>query len=196
VYLLCLWVQRARRIRVGGLGRFAFPAGIYLYAGSARRALRARLGRHGRRRKPLRWHIDYLRRHARPVAAAVAPWARGRECAVARAALALPGARAVVPGFGSSDCRCRAHLIHIGDGADAPRGSEGGKAMKASANQAGKAAGNDLHTLAALARELKASPAALRKAVQSAGIKPDAVRCGCAYYGPSARAAIKKLVTS
>lgn len=52
----------------------------------------------------------------------------------------------------------------------------------------------DLLTLAAAAKELGASPAALRKAVQAAGIQPDAVRCGCSYYGPKARAAMKRLV--
>ena len=121
VYLLLLWLGRRRRIRVGSLGTVSFPVGLYLYAGSARRGLGARIGRHRRRIKSPHWHIDYLRRHARLLGAAVAPWAPGRECGVARAALGLLAARAVAPGFGSSDCGCLAHLAHVGDGAGLAR---------------------------------------------------------------------------
>ena len=55
---------------------------------------------------------------------------------------------------------------------------------------------NDLKTLAAAAKELGASPAALRKAVKAASIHPDVVRCGCAYYGLKVRAAMRKCVTA
>ena len=116
VYLLILRLARGRRIRVGRLGRIPFPAGLYLYAGSARGCLGPRLARHRRREKPARWHIDYLRRHARLVGAAVAPWGPGRECALARAALGARGVREVARGFGSSDCGCPAHLAHLGGG--------------------------------------------------------------------------------
>lgn len=133
VYLLILWLGRRRRIRVGSLGPVSFPAGLYLYSGSGRRCLAARIGRHRRRIKPARWHIDYLRRHAQLIGAAVAPWAPGRECAVARAALGAPGAREVAHGFGSSGCGCPAHLAHLGGGT----GKDG---MRARATQAVRAA--------------------------------------------------------
>ena len=113
VYLLFLWLERPRRIRIGALGRIAFGEGLYLYAGSGRRTLRARIGRHRRRVKPPRWHIDYLRRHTLLLGAVVVPWVPGRECGVARAALVFSGAEAPVPGFGSSDCGCAAHLAHF-----------------------------------------------------------------------------------
>ncbi len=61
--------------------------------------------------------------------------------------------------------------------------------MKVGAKKTGQ---KDLKTLAAVAKELGASPTVLRRAVQAGGIQPDAVRCGCAYYGPKARAAMRK----
>jgi len=41
------------------LGEFDFPAGIRLH-GSAKRNFEARIARHLRQEKTLRWHIDYL----------------------------------------------------------------------------------------------------------------------------------------
>ena len=48
------------RFTVGGLGTFDFPAGCYVYTGSPKRNLHARVARHHSRGKRLRWHIDYL----------------------------------------------------------------------------------------------------------------------------------------
>jgi Uri superfamily endonuclease len=99
------------RVAVGRLGVFDFPAGSYIYTGSARRNPEARVARHLRREKKLHWHIDYL---------LAAPGARvtgvvrhaGAECAVNRL---VAGAR-VAPGFGASDCRagCGSHLKYLG----------------------------------------------------------------------------------
>lgn len=109
-YQLRIEVARPLRLAVGRLGRFDFPAGIYLYTGSARRNLEARIARHLRREKTLRWHIDYL---------LVAPGVRvldvarsRRECRWNRA---QPG-EMPVPGFGASDCRsgCGSHLKRVG----------------------------------------------------------------------------------
>lgn len=110
-YQLLLWLESPMQVAVGRLGSVAFPAGWYVYTGSARGGLAARVARHLRRRKRRRWHIDYLLAHAR-VAAVLCRAGDGRgECAHSRAALALPGARVVVAGFGASDCRCPAHLV-------------------------------------------------------------------------------------
>ncbi|MBN1810373.1 MAG: GIY-YIG nuclease family protein [Anaerolineae bacterium] len=102
-------------ICVGRLGWFHFPAGWYVYVGSARGpgGLAARLARHLRPLKPLHWHVDYLRAHASPVEIWYATGAQKRECAWARALLGLPGASVPVPRFGASDCRCSTHLIHF-----------------------------------------------------------------------------------
>ncbi len=113
-YCLILELPRALAIRVGRLGTFRFPAGTYVYAGSALGGIDARVGRHLRRRKRKRWHIDYLLAHAR-VADVLRIEARHRvECEMNRLALRVPGARTAVPGFGSSDCACSSHLTFWG----------------------------------------------------------------------------------
>jgi len=110
VYIAVFRLTRARRIAIGRLGRFAFPAGVYLYVGSAQRNRDARLARHARRRKPLRWHIDYLSTKADMLGAILLPGRKARECAVAEE-LARTVARPVAR-FGASDCRCGGHLFH------------------------------------------------------------------------------------
>ncbi len=111
-YQLAVLLARPARIAVGRLGEFAFPAGRYIYTGSARRGLDARVRRHLSRAKRLRWHIDYLL--AAPGASIVDVTLSGEsECALnqrTRGAI-------VVPGFGASDCRCGcgSHLKFAGD---------------------------------------------------------------------------------
>lgn len=114
-YALVMRLSHRLAIDVGQLGRFEFPAGWYAYVGSAvgPGGLAARVGRHRRASKTLHWHVDYLRAHARAIAVwyAIGDW--DRECAWAAALSILPGASVPVPGFGSSDCRCAAHLIYF-----------------------------------------------------------------------------------
>ena len=114
-YAPILKLGRTAAITVGQLGRFRFPAGWYAYAGSARGpgGLAARVSRHTRSPKPLRWHVDYLRACAYPIAAWHAVGTRKRECAWAKALAKLPGASVPVPRFGASDCRCPTHLFHF-----------------------------------------------------------------------------------
>ena len=114
-YVLILHLPRPTTITVGRLGRFQFPAGWYAYAGSAHGpgGLAARVARHLRESKPLRWHVDYLRAHARPIKVWYTEDHRRRECAWAAALSALPDAFIPAPRCGASDCRCPAHLIHF-----------------------------------------------------------------------------------
>lgn len=102
-------------ITIGRLGIFTFPAGYYLYLGSAHSGLWPRLQRHLRREKKLRWHIDYLRRQAQVIEVWYLVSAEPVECLWAQAAATMLGAWIPVPGFGSSDCRCRSHLIHYAE---------------------------------------------------------------------------------
>jgi sugar fermentation stimulation protein A len=111
VYHLVVHLAKRTTLRVGRLGQFAFPAGYYVYTGSAMSGLEARLARHRRRRKKLRWHIDYLLRRAELVDAVAVPSRRSIECARNRRVLRMQGADVIAPGFGSSDCRCPAHLV-------------------------------------------------------------------------------------
>jgi Uri superfamily endonuclease len=118
-YLLLLELPAPARLPVGRLGEYDFPAGFYLYCGSAfgPGGLAARLGRHLNPQPPLalHWHIDYLRARAAVIAHA---WQTGQqlECAWAQALFHL-GGQAVVPAFGSSDCRsgCPAHLLFFAE---------------------------------------------------------------------------------
>ena len=114
-YVLVLRLLQSTTISVGRLGRFRFPAGWYGYVGSARGpgGLSARLSRHLRSPKPLRWHADYLRAAARPLAVWHTVGAAKRECVWAKALSELPGASYPVPRFGASDCGCPAHLLHF-----------------------------------------------------------------------------------
>jgi Uri superfamily endonuclease len=106
-------MPKARTITVGSLGSFAFPAGHYVYTGSAKKGLGSRIARHLRRRKKLRWHIDYLLRYGRVLE--VKRYHNERsECELSREVEKLPGSRVVAPGFGSSDCECATHLFFFG----------------------------------------------------------------------------------
>lgn len=113
-YALILTLPSLHTLTIGKLGTFCFPAGHYLYTGSALGpgGLAARLARHCRIDKKKHWHIDYLRSVGR--LEQVWSWigAEPAECQWAAAALRLPGAKIPAPRFGASDCRCPAHLFH------------------------------------------------------------------------------------
>ncbi len=111
VYVLWLWLPERQQVQVGALGWHHFPPGFYAYAGSAQRNLPARLQRHARLVKPLKWHIDYLRPHTRLLGTAAGPAGKSVECMLAKALGGLAGADVPVPGFGASDCKCRSHLV-------------------------------------------------------------------------------------
>jgi Uri superfamily endonuclease len=112
-YALVIALERESTVAVGKLGHFAFPPGYYVYAGSARGGLPQRVGRHLRRQKRLRWHIDYLLERAEVVEVWYAPGDERRECLWAATAREMPQAHIIAPRFGSSDCRCRSHLLYF-----------------------------------------------------------------------------------
>ena len=111
VYAAIFRLRRPRRLHVGRLGALLFPAGLYVYVGSAQRNLPARLRRHGLRHKPLRWHIDYLSIRAELIGAVVVRGPKTLECKLA-AKLAQFAAQSV-PAFGCTDCCCRSHLFRL-----------------------------------------------------------------------------------
>ena len=111
-YALLLHNKRAQTISVGKLGTFTFSRGFYVYTGSAfgPGGLPARVGRHLKPNKPLRWHIDYLT----ACFSVVRIWQTRHpeicECLWAGHFQTLGGS-IIVPGFGASDCRCSTHLF-------------------------------------------------------------------------------------
>ena len=117
-------------IAVGRLGwrhracrgnEITFPAGYYVYFGSARGGLSARVSRHLKREKRFHWHIDYLLQFAEVVEVWYAveehgEWAERKEnmeCLWCQVCRGMPQGQILVPGFGSSDCRCPAHLVYF-----------------------------------------------------------------------------------
>lgn len=117
-YALLILLEAPLALDLPGKPAAVLAPGRYLYAGSARGpgGLRARVGRHFRREKPLRWHVDRLTTAGRMAGAWCEPG--GDECALVAALAGLP---VPVPGFGSSDCRaCASHLLSWPEGAALP----------------------------------------------------------------------------
>jgi sugar fermentation stimulation protein A len=129
IYLAVFRLTRPQTIQVGRLGRFRFAPGDYLYVGSAQRHLHARLARHARRRKTLRWQIDYLSTRTEFRGALLIAGPKELECRLA-ALLARHYPRAV-GGFGASDCRCGGHLYACAAPAvECPTGGAAGRSWK------------------------------------------------------------------
>jgi len=112
-YMLILHVPHARKIIVGKLGMLEFPRGYYIYVGSAMRNLSARLMRHQRRRKRLKWHIDFLREAAARIVALPVRSSRRLECRIAARVGGI--FEQSHRGFGCSDCNCETHLYFSED---------------------------------------------------------------------------------
>ena len=110
-YQLWIALRHPLTVAIGRLGEFHFPAGVYVYTGSAKRGLEARIARHCRKDKPLRWHIDYLLAESGVELVCVGRSTR-TECGLNRST----GGAVIVPGFGASDCRkdCGSHLRYLG----------------------------------------------------------------------------------
>ena len=114
VYALWLRIAEPLVLAVGRLGELGLPAGYCVYVGSALGpgGLRARVAHHARLAVRPHWHIDYLRCHAPLTAVWYSPNPVRREHQWAAIFQEL-GGWAPLPGFGTSDCHCLAHLLHF-----------------------------------------------------------------------------------
>jgi Uri superfamily endonuclease len=104
------------RIRVGKLGTHTFPAGFYVYIGSALGpgGLAGRIYRHIGRSSSAgsqHWHIDYLAAKASLLELWTYSNPARREHTWAETLKGLDGALIPVPRFGASDCQCPSHLF-------------------------------------------------------------------------------------
>ena len=110
-YKLRIKLNRTIEIRVGKLGSFKFPEGLYIYMGSAKQNLEGRIQRHLQKFKKLHWHIDYLLVNAKAHVISVER-STSSECALNQK---VKG-QILIPGFGSSDClkKCGSHLKYFG----------------------------------------------------------------------------------
>lgn len=109
-YQLTIMAARSVQVSVGRFGEFKFPAGTYVYTGSAKRNIEARIARHLRKQKTLRWHIDWLLA-APGVKITSVRRSVEDECVLNQ----KTGGEIVVPGFGASDCvkGCGSHLRYL-----------------------------------------------------------------------------------
>ncbi|MCD8508494.1 MAG: GIY-YIG nuclease family protein [Bacillus sp. (in: Bacteria)] len=112
LYIVQLEIPVQTEITIGKLGSFVFPKGTYIYIGSAKRNIRARVMRHLTKEKRKRWHLDYLRPSAEVTAVMTLPREQG-ECALRQFVEVTCQGEVIVQGFGSSDCRCDSHLLKI-----------------------------------------------------------------------------------
>ncbi|MFO7962781.1 MAG: DNA/RNA nuclease SfsA [Desulfobacterales bacterium] len=110
IYILMLHLKKEARFSAGKLAESDFPAGYYIYTGSAMNGLSARLARHCRKRKRLHWHIDYLIQRAERTIPVPIRSSKPLECVLARSLSAIFSQGP--PRFGASDCRCPTHLFY------------------------------------------------------------------------------------
>ncbi|HJN23526.1 MAG TPA: DUF123 domain-containing protein [Rhodospirillales bacterium] len=116
-YGLLIQIPSLTRIGIARRPPTDLPPGPYFYAGSANGpgGIRARVRRHLKKARAVRWHVDRLT-NLFGVDAVVA-FPGGRECGLVAAARAWRGTTVPIPGFGSSDCRsCPAHLLRLPNG--------------------------------------------------------------------------------
>lgn len=114
-YGLVLTLSAPLDLMIGRLGVCSFPAGNYIYLGSASGpgGLRARLGRHIQGTGKPHWHIDWLRQNAHVDRVFFSTSLERLECTWSQTLARLPEAYIPVVKFGASDCRsgCPAHLV-------------------------------------------------------------------------------------
>lgn len=112
VYLLFIQLPQEESIQVGSLGKFGFEPGLYCYVGSGMNNLDKRVERHRGDEKKKHWHVDYFLEHGEVVGSLKIRTSSDLECRlndlVSHFSEELPA-----PGFGSSDCGCRAHFHRL-----------------------------------------------------------------------------------
>lgn len=110
-YQLYIRLRKTKTIRIGKFGEFRFPAGRYIYTGSAKRNLESRIRRHLSEHKKLYWHIDYL--IADPDVKVVrVRLSATKECSLNQ----RTAGKITVADFGAGDCKsgCGGHLKYLG----------------------------------------------------------------------------------
>lgn len=110
-YLLRIALDRDIKTHVGSLGDLHFKKGAYLYVGSAKRGLKARIERHLVKKKRIFWHIDYLLSLNGTKIKQIWITNKDKECKIAH--FLYRKDYSFINRFGSSDCNCRSHLFFI-----------------------------------------------------------------------------------
>ncbi len=110
-YILILILREGRVLDIGSLGRHTLAPGFYTYTGSAMGGFMQRVNRYFYPISRSRWHIDCLVRQARIERVLFLPSRERLECRINAAIQRMIRPTVPVPGFGSSDCQCAAHLF-------------------------------------------------------------------------------------
>ena len=111
-YILLIKLPGEQSITAGSLKAIRFLRGYYAYIGSAMGGFKARLSHHLKENKRPRWHIDYLLPMASISSIILLETNDRVECTIAQA---LSRQFDSIPGFGSSDCKCKSHLFFATD---------------------------------------------------------------------------------
>lgn len=104
--------KKQQRVQIGKLGAFSFEKGYYIYVGSAKRNISARISRHLQIEKKKRWHLDYLRPYLRIQEVQTYNGKEG-ECQLFHRLMKEHNGSIPAKGFGSSDCTCLSHLFYL-----------------------------------------------------------------------------------
>lgn len=112
IYILLIEISRKIYAKIGALGKTAFEKGVYAYIGSAQNRLEKRVARHMSKNKKLFWHIDYLLKNSFVKIIRVF-YKNSKKSVECRIADYFAKTEDLIPGFGCSDCRCKAHLFRI-----------------------------------------------------------------------------------
>ena len=116
-YILFIVLEDDLEVKIGSLGSHKLKQGSYLYIGSALGpgGLRARIRRHLTKTKNLHWHIDYLTKETRTKIKYVIyiETTRNIECNITQILTKHKNFKAIIKGFGSTDCkkRCISHFL-------------------------------------------------------------------------------------
>ena len=102
-YCLITFFSGDKNIKIGKLGKINFKKGYYIYVGSGNLA---RIERHYKTKKKIKWHIDYLLKKSRIIGFALS---KKKECDVASK---LSKKFIPIEKFGCSDCTCKSHLFY------------------------------------------------------------------------------------
>ena len=110
-YQLSIHLKNKVTLTIGKLGSFEFPAGHYIYTGSAKSNIEARIRRHLSQRKSLKWHIDYLLNSKEACITKVERFTES-ECAVNQ----KTKGSILIKQLGATDCKngCGSHLKFLG----------------------------------------------------------------------------------
>ena len=113
-YALIFLSSRPSQLIIGRLGTLHLKTGFYVYVGSAfgPGGLKARIAHHRRRAVRPHWHIDYLASSLMLTEIWFTYDPVHREHQWAEIISNTRGVSVPLAGFGSSDCRCEAHLFY------------------------------------------------------------------------------------